>query len=126
MIITFMLTRLRVAIKTPPAETVDSFLDEVNVYTYPSICTSPYIRSLRKYVEDPNNRCLVLEWMDNTLWENKDEPVEHKVGVFKIVAKSCLLGLLALQKMDSHDQYCHAGEASVFRNPAASSSIPYY
>ena len=38
-----------------------------------------------EYIENPNNRCLVLEWMDNTLWETKDEPMEDKVGVFKIV-----------------------------------------
>jgi len=110
-----MLTRLRVAIKIPPEEAIYPFLDEKNAYTHRSIRNSPYIRPLREYIDDPNNPCLVFEWMDNTLWETKDEPMEHKVGIFKIVAKSCLLGLLAVQKMNSHNQYCHAGEASVSR-----------
>ena len=110
-----MLTRLRVAIKIPPEEAIYPFLDEkTRIRTAQSVIPLN-IRSLREYIDDPNNPCLVFEWMDNTLWETKDEPMEHKVGIFKIVVKSCLLGLLAVQKMNSHNQYCHAGEASVSR-----------
>jgi hypothetical protein len=104
------LMRVRVAIKIPP-EQAYLFNDERNTYSWRPIKTSPHIRSLYEYIDDEANRCLVFEWMDRTLWDAKDESIAQKKYAFKTVATSCLKGLLAFQKMDGENDYCHAGES---------------
>lgn len=86
------------------------FLNEVETYQYECITKSPYIRSLREYINNGDGHCLVLEWMDNTLWETKKESTQAKAQVFTSVAKSCLEALAAFQDMDGTGQYIHAGE----------------
>ncbi|KAF2664008.1 kinase-like protein [Microthyrium microscopicum] len=95
------------AIKIPPANPY-LFNDEKNTYSWQTIKTCPHIRSLREFIDDESSQCLVFEWMDRTLWDAKDESTEQKMKAFKAVARSCLQGLLAFQKMDRVNDYCHA------------------
>ena len=96
-------------IKIPP-DYAYLFHDERNSHSWRSIQTCTHIRSLREYIDDETSRCLVFEWMDRTLWDAKDESIECKLDAFKTVATSCLKGLLAFQKMDRENDYCHAGQ----------------
>ncbi|RDI88287.1 hypothetical protein Vi05172_g1784 [Venturia inaequalis] len=97
-----------VAIKTPPKPPASLFDNEAKAYKFPSISTSPYIRKLIEEIEEPESRCLVLEWMDTTLWATRTEPVDSKLRIFKNVARSCLNGLLAFQDMGGAGPHCHA------------------
>lgn len=100
---------LRVVLKIAP-DHPKLFVNEVKTYQYECITKSPYIRSLREYINNGDGHCLVLEWMDNTLWETKKESTQAKAQVFTTVAKSCLEALAVFQDMDGTGQYIHAGE----------------
>jgi hypothetical protein len=102
---------LSVAIKTSP-EHAYLFNDEKATYSWRGIKTCAHIRSLHEYIDDETHKCLVFEWMDRTLWDSKNESIERKIDVFKTVAISCLKGLLAFQKMDGENDYCHAGQST--------------
>jgi hypothetical protein len=103
------LTQLSVVIKMAP-EAQNLFINEINTYQHDCITQSPYIRSLREYINNSDSHCLVLEWMDNTLWETKEASIQAKAKVFKTVAKSCLEALAVFRNMDGTGPYLHAGE----------------
>ncbi|KAG4444320.1 hypothetical protein IFR05_000194 [Cadophora sp. M221] len=91
-------THTSVVIKVAP-DTSALFINEANTYQHSCIAKSPYIRSLREYINNGDSHCLVLEWMDNTLWETKEASIQAKVNVFKTVAKSCLEALAVFGDM---------------------------
>lgn len=109
-----LITHLRIAIKISP-DNPYLFNDERNTYSWRSIRTCAHIRLLHEYIDNETSECLVFEWMDRTLWNAKDENIENKISIFKIVAISCLKGLLAFQKMDGENDYCHAGQFTIPR-----------
>ncbi|KAH9213192.1 kinase-like domain-containing protein, partial [Leptodontidium sp. 2 PMI_412] len=100
-------THTSVVLKVAP-DTPTLFINEANTYQYSCITRSPYIRSLREYINNDDSHCLVLEWMDNTLWETKEASTQAKSNVFKTVAKSCLEALAVFGDMDGTGQYVHA------------------
>lgn len=113
--------------KTVPEDPL-FFINEANFYHYDCITRSPYIRALREYVNDSDGHFLVFEWMDNTLWETKEESIEAKVKVFRRIAKSCLKALAVFQDMDGNGPYVHAGRweattCSPIQGPNSGSNI---
>jgi serine/threonine protein kinase len=97
-----------IIIKTAP-EHPELFLNEANTYQHDCIARSPYIRSQREYINTNECNCLILEWMDNTLWETKDASIEAKARVFTTVAKSCLEALAIFQDIDEVGECVHGG-----------------
>lgn len=104
-----LLTKCSVSIKSPPSHNNVMFETESDTYEFDCIRNCLFIRSLRERIQDGENQCLVLEWMDNTLWDTKDESVQAKTRIFKTVARSCLNGLKAFSDMDGQGVSVHAG-----------------
>ncbi|KAE9976138.1 hypothetical protein EG328_002832 [Venturia inaequalis] len=84
------------------------FETESDTYEFDCIRNCLFIRSLRERIQDSENQCLVLEWMDHTLWDTKDESLQAKTRIFKTVARSCLNGLKAFSDMDGQGVSVHA------------------
>lgn len=81
----------------------------MDIYEFPCIRSSPYIRAMREVIDNDEDKCMVFEWMDSDLWHIDSQ--RHRTGspLPKVVAKSVLNALLVLEDMEGQGPTVHTG-----------------